>query len=93
MREPKQYDFAFCSNGMLGLIITEEPIEVTYEDGTKDMAWAGIHLGERREGLNWSSRNPRVLFNRDDIEEIARFYELNEQPADQGDYVHQGNNE
>ena len=52
---------AICSRGRKGLITSDGPVEVTYEDGSKGMAWTGVHLGPAVLGQPWSSRNPTVL--------------------------------
>ena len=53
---------AVCSLGCLGLITEDEKKEVTYPDGTKGMAYVGIHLTDKIApiGSPWSSRNPRI---------------------------------
>lgn len=59
--EAKQGAIAVCSLGQKGLITSAGPVEVTYEDGTKGLAWTGIHMGPNRIGKPWSSRKPKVL--------------------------------
>lgn len=52
---------AVCSRGILGLITSDGPIEVTYPDGTTGVAWTGIRLSGPDVGGQWSSRRPRVV--------------------------------
>jgi hypothetical protein len=66
MKKIKKGDIAFCSRGMLGLITEDEPKEVTYLAGEKDIAYVGIQL-QNNIGGRWSSRNPRVVGHIDDL--------------------------
>jgi hypothetical protein len=74
--EPRRLAIAYCSLGMLGLILSEKPEEVTYGDGNKGVAWLGIQLRHLtlpgamthdgqdkilKPGDKWSSRTPRVI--------------------------------
>jgi hypothetical protein len=54
---------AICSRGCIGLITNDVPQEIVYSDGTKDMAWIGIHLTDKVGviGAPWSSRMPKVI--------------------------------
>jgi len=67
---------AFCSLGRLGLITSETPVPVTYNDGNKGISWVGIQLtdGEvtgvggdkgkvikQKVGDPWMSKNPTVV--------------------------------
>jgi hypothetical protein len=52
---------AICSLGFLGLITSETKVEVSYFDGSRGLAWTGIHLGAENFGEPWSSREPTVL--------------------------------
>lgn len=71
-----KYALAYCSGGLLGLITSDEPKEITYNDGNKGTAWTGLQVtggwiagvgGDagkrffRAPGMAWSSRTPRVI--------------------------------
>jgi len=64
-RKPHKGDLALCSLGALGLITADEPQEVSYSDGNKDLAYVGIHLTDKIApiGSPWSSRSPRIAGN------------------------------
>lgn len=61
---PKQGAVAICSAGSVGFITSEKPMEVSYPDGNKGIAWTGVHLTDKLApmGSPWSSRSPHVLF-------------------------------
>jgi len=40
----KKGSIAYCGYGCIGLIMEDEPQEVTYSDGTKGVAYVGIHI-------------------------------------------------
>jgi hypothetical protein len=40
----KQYSIARCSLGVLGIITSKTPADVTYSDGSHGIAWTGISL-------------------------------------------------
>lgn len=63
MSKPTSGDIALCGLNALGLITGSEPQELTYQDGTKGMAYVGIHLTDdvRPSGSFWCSRNPKVI--------------------------------
>ncbi len=71
--KPRKGDIAICGIGCLGLITKEGEKEVTYADGNKGRAYVGIHLTDKvcKIGDPWSSRNPRVLCNVEDIEFVV----------------------
>ena len=54
-----------CSKGSLGLITSETRQEVAYGDGTKGVAWVGVHFTNKlcAVGGPWSSRSPRILMD------------------------------
>lgn len=58
---PRRGAIAYCSAGKLGLITCDEPLEVTYHDGNKGVAWIGIQLTKGIIGDPWSSRTPKVV--------------------------------
>lgn len=60
---PIKGDIAICSAGRVGLITSEEPVEITYPDGNTGVAWTGIHLAPYY-GAMWSSREPEVIARR-----------------------------
>ena len=75
-KEIKKGAIAICSLGRVGLITSEKPIKVTYNDGNKGVSWVGIQLtdGEvrgvggdkgkvikQKVGDPWMSRNPKVI--------------------------------
>lgn len=67
--EPKKGAIAKCGLGTIGVIASDGPVEVTYPDGKKGIAWTGFHLQEQvinnrmiKIGDPWSSKNPEVLF-------------------------------
>jgi len=51
----KRGDICTCSRGEIGILTQDEQKEVTYPDGTRAMAYVGIHL----DGSPWSSRHPK----------------------------------
>jgi len=51
-------DMAMCSQKQVGLVLSDKPEKVTYNDGTTGIAWTGIHLSKEKFGEPWSSRNP-----------------------------------
>ena len=69
--QPRRGALAFCSIGRLGLILCDEPQEISYPDGNTGIAWTGIQLTPgmggkdndvlQRVGDPWSSRHPRVV--------------------------------
>ena len=75
--KPRKHAIAYCSAGLLGLILSDAPQEVVYPDGNKGMAWTGIQMrhdtvpaihsvaGEKTytmcTGDRWSSRTPKVI--------------------------------
>ena len=61
--EPKRGALAFCSLGSMGIITSNKPEEVVYLDGTKGIAWVGMHLTDKIApiGSSWSARNPVVI--------------------------------
>ncbi|MFA5723970.1 MAG: hypothetical protein WC979_06950 [Candidatus Pacearchaeota archaeon] len=76
MELPRKGSIAYCSLGRLGLITSDGPQEITYNDGNKGKAWLGIQLTEGTVkgvggdagkefiqiiGSGWSSRNPLVV--------------------------------
>jgi hypothetical protein len=80
--QPRKGAIAFCSLNRLGLITSETPIEVTYNDGNKGTSWIGIQLtdGEvngvggdngkiiqQKAGDPWMARKPKVIAYLDDI--------------------------
>lgn len=81
--EPCKGAIAFCSLGKLGLITSEEPIEVIYGDGNKGISWVGIQLTDGvvsgikndagktfpiKVGDKWTSKNPIVVGHVSDYE-------------------------
>ena len=68
MNEPKRGDIAYCGKGFLGLITSDTKKEVTYFDGSKAMAWTGIHLTNNPSiGSPWSAKNPEIVSNIEDV--------------------------
>ncbi len=63
-----------CSKGSLGLITSDTRQEVTYGDGTKGMAFVGIHLTDkfRKVGDPWSSRDPRIVRTPAELSELIK---------------------
>lgn len=73
---PRRGAVALCSIGRLGLITSDHPVQITYEDGNEGQAWLGIQLTDgdvtgvgkdktvvkhQHIGDPWSSRTPLVL--------------------------------
>lgn len=71
-----KYALAYCSGGLLGLITSDTPEEITYNDGNKGRAWTGLQVcggwiegggGDVGKsfycapGALWSSRTPRII--------------------------------
>ena len=69
MDKPRKGSFALCGLKCLGLITEDQPIEITYDDGNKGVAYVGIHLTNKVTdiGKPWSSRNPIVVGHIDSI--------------------------
>ena len=80
--EPRKNAIAICSLNRIGLITSETPIDVTYNDGNKGVSWVGIQLtdGEvmgiggdkgkiikQKIGDPWMSKNPKVIGYLDEI--------------------------
>jgi hypothetical protein len=78
-----KYALAYCSGGLLGLITSDAPKEITYNDGNKGTAWTGLQvtggwiagvggdIGKRffrAPGMPWSSRTPRIIARLDSAE-------------------------
>jgi hypothetical protein len=63
---------AICGWGCLGMITNEEPQEVIYSNGSKGMAYVGVHLTNKVApiGSPWSSRHPQVVGHIDQWTEI-----------------------
>lgn len=74
--KPQAGDIAVCSLGCVGLITSNEPVDVAYGDGNSGKAYVGIHLREHtfegnlkplkttvNPGDPWSSRKPKVVGN------------------------------
>lgn len=74
--EPRRYALAYCSGGLLGLITSEQPVEITYRDNERGVAWTGVQVtggtiagvgGDTGKtftvapGTPWSSRTPRAI--------------------------------
>ena len=47
-----------CRAGLLGLVLSEEPLPISYRDGTGGIAWTGVAL---ESGLPWSSSQPEFV--------------------------------
>jgi len=65
---------AICSQGYLGLVLRDGRHEVTLSDGSKHMAYVGIHLefkNGKAIGDNWSSRNPKLVGRIEDLTSIC----------------------
>lgn len=60
---PEIGDLALCGANTLGLITENEKQEVTYSEGTKGIAWVGIHLTNKlaKIGSPWSSKKPIIV--------------------------------
>lgn len=71
-----KYALAYCTSGLLGLITSDAPNSVTYNDGAKGTAWTGLQVtggwiagrggdtGTKKfctPGMPWSSRTPRII--------------------------------
>ena len=58
-----KYYLGICGLGTLGVITKYNPQEVTYPDGSKAMAYVGLHLTEAigKIGDPWSSRDPMII--------------------------------
>jgi hypothetical protein len=78
-----KYALAYCSGGLLGLITSDAPKSITYNDGNKGMAWTGLQVcggwiagrgGDvgkkffRAPGMPWSSRTPRIIARLDTVD-------------------------
>jgi hypothetical protein len=71
---PRKGALALCRIGLLGVITSDAPVEVTYADGKKGLAWTGEQIAHRtfispytsqtitvKPGDPWSSRRPIVI--------------------------------
>lgn len=86
--EPKRGAIALCSMGSLGLILSDKPEKITYDDGKTAEAWTGVYLtgrtidwkfgpkkGETQEipALSpWSSTRPRVICYVKDLIDLSQ---------------------
>ena len=68
--EIRKGTLAICGIGCLGLITEDEPQTICYDDGTKSMAWVGIHLTDKvcKIGDRWSSRIPIIVGHTDELQ-------------------------
>lgn len=66
-RLPRAGDIALCGWGFVGVLTSDHRQPVTYPDGNKASAWVGVHLAAGKEGRAWSSRNPVILGNSQDM--------------------------
>lgn len=85
--QPKRGAIARCGAGFIGIITSDQPIKVEYQDGNNGLAWVGIHLQPELLGANWSSRSPTVLFEStesavDTIRELQRQVRAEREIAD-----------
>lgn len=69
--KPRKGALAKCSQGAIGIITSETPVEVTYGDGKKGKAWTGFHLEGEKFGQPWSSRKPEVVAYLDELGKTA----------------------
>lgn len=80
--KPRKGAVALCSLNRVGLITSDSPVEVTYNDGNKGISWIGIQLTdgevmgvggdkgkiiEQKIGDPWMSKNPNVIGYIEDI--------------------------
>lgn len=71
-----KYALAYCSGGLLGLITSEVPLDIQYNDGNWGRAWVGLQVTggtiagrggdtgktfRRYPGTPWSSSKPRII--------------------------------
>lgn len=90
-----KFALAYCSGGLLGLITSDAPMEITYPDGNKGVAWTGLqvcggwidgrggHMGERfyrAPGTPWSSRTPRIIAQLEKQDGVELFFHLKTLP-------------
>jgi hypothetical protein len=62
--KPTKNTIAYNGLGFLGLITKDEQQEVEFPDGTKALAWVGIHLTDTKDhfpGDFWYSRGPEIV--------------------------------
>lgn len=73
--QPGKGVIARCSKGALGLITEDAPVKVRYANGEEASVWVGIQLSWllSEPGLEWSSRNPKVIGH---ISPIIMEYEM-----------------
>lgn len=74
-KECKTGTIAYCGLGCLGLITEDKPKEIIYKNGEKGFAYVGIHLTNNKYakiGSPWSSRNPKVVCQMDELEKLIK---------------------
>lgn len=54
---PRRGDLAICSEGVIGIITSDAQQKVTYDDGSKGIAWVGLTFDK----TPWCSRKPEII--------------------------------
>ncbi len=75
--EPKRGDIALCNKGAKGLIISEEPELIRFQNGVEQFVWKGIYIEDingHKIGDEWFSQDPKVIDDRM-LESLRALYE------------------
>ena len=62
--ECKRGDIALCSKGSKGIIISDEPELMRFQNGIERFVWVGIYaedFGEHKIGDKWYTQDPKVI--------------------------------
>lgn len=62
--ELKRGDIALCSKGSKGIITSDEPELMRFQNGIERFVWKGIYaedFGDHRIGDEWYSQDPKVI--------------------------------
>ena len=75
--EAKRGDIALCSKGSKGIITSDEPELMRFQNGIQQLVWQGIYIedfGEKKIGDEWYSQDPKVIDDRM-LEALRALYE------------------
>ncbi len=64
MIDPRRGDIALCSKGHKGLITSEEPESMRFQNGIEQFVWKGIYIEDvngHKIGDSWYSQDPKVI--------------------------------
>jgi hypothetical protein len=75
--EPKRGCIALCSKGAKGLITSEEPELIRFQNGVEQFVWKGIYIEDidgHKIGDQWYSQDPNIIDDRI-LEGLRTLYE------------------